>query len=90
MIIGQKQKSADENAAARVKRGSKITSERPKADPPDPPDPSFSPENLRIKESATVELAMASKVHTAGLSTSTKVLVLNSKMVKRQSAEMWI
>ena len=34
-----------------------------------------------------MERAMASKVHTTGLSTSTKVLVLNSNMVKQKSAD---
>ena len=67
---------------------SKVIPERPKADPPDPPDPCFSPDNLRIKESPAVERAMASKVYTTGLSTSTKVIILNSNTVKQQSAEM--
>ena len=88
--VGLKQNSSNENAVPRVKCGSNIKFERLKADPPDPPDPSFSQNNLRIKESPAVERAMASNVHTTGLSTSAKVLVLNSNIVKQKADEKWM
>ena len=84
MVVGQKQKSAIENGLDRVKRGSNTTPDRPKADPPDPPAPSFSfsRDKLWIKESVAVERAMAYKEHTTSLSTSTKFWFVSRTWLK--------